>query len=119
MNRVCVRKTERTEKLNSGSIQQLQISGTTPSSSTSINTAGTDASVGPASVMVGNLVQGNRLASAQGRDIGLADDNERKVSRFYWFFDIYNSNTVTGKRYRISKIGHVSMNQLCRVFHMS
>lgn len=29
--------------------------------------------------MVGNLVQGNRLASAQGRDIGLADDNERKV----------------------------------------
>uniref|UniRef100_A0AAG5DQ06 DMAP1-binding domain-containing protein n=1 Tax=Anopheles atroparvus TaxID=41427 RepID=A0AAG5DQ06_ANOAO len=37
-----------------------------------------DASVGPASVMVGNLVQGNRLASAQGRDIGLADDNERK-----------------------------------------
>uniref|UniRef100_W4VRI2 Putative amp-binding protein n=1 Tax=Corethrella appendiculata TaxID=1370023 RepID=W4VRI2_9DIPT len=37
-----------------------------------------DTSVGPASVMVGNLVQGNRLASAQGRDIGLADDNERK-----------------------------------------
>ena len=34
---------------------------------------------GPASVMVGNLVQGNRLAAAQGRDIGLGDDNERKV----------------------------------------
>lgn len=34
--------------------------------------------MGPASVMVGNLVQGNRLASAQGRDIGLAEDNERK-----------------------------------------
>lgn len=40
----------------------------------------TDSSVGPASVMVGNLVQGNRLAIAQGRDIGLADDAERKVS---------------------------------------
>lgn len=31
--------------------------------------------------MVGNLVQGNRLASAQGRDIGLADDAERKVKK--------------------------------------
>lgn len=36
--------------------------------------------MGPASVMVGNLVQGNRLAAAQGRDMGLADDAERKVS---------------------------------------
>ncbi|XP_058987473.1 disco-interacting protein 2 isoform X3 [Musca domestica] len=38
----------------------------------------TDTSVGPASVMVGNLVQGNRLAIAQGRDLGLSEDNERK-----------------------------------------
>uniref|UniRef100_A0A1B0G3J4 DMAP1-binding domain-containing protein n=1 Tax=Glossina morsitans morsitans TaxID=37546 RepID=A0A1B0G3J4_GLOMM len=38
----------------------------------------TDTSVGPASVMVGNLVQGNRLAVAQGRDLGLSEDNERK-----------------------------------------
>ncbi|XP_039963154.1 disco-interacting protein 2 isoform X1 [Bactrocera tryoni] len=38
----------------------------------------TDTSVGPASVMVGNLVQGNRLAIAQGRDIGLSEENERK-----------------------------------------
>ncbi|XP_058987472.1 disco-interacting protein 2 isoform X2 [Musca domestica] len=37
-----------------------------------------DTSVGPASVMVGNLVQGNRLAIAQGRDLGLSEDNERK-----------------------------------------
>lgn len=39
--------------------------------------------VGPASVMVGNIVQGNRLASAQGRDIGVLDedsDNAKKVS---------------------------------------
>jgi len=39
-----------------------------------------DTSVGPASVMVGNLVQGNRLAVAQGRDIGIAEDTERKVN---------------------------------------
>jgi hypothetical protein len=39
--------------------------------------------VGPASVMVGNIVQGNRLASAQGRDMGVLDedsDNAKKVS---------------------------------------
>ena len=37
--------------------------------------------VGPASVMVGNLVQGNRLAMAQGRDLGLVDDEDmRRVS---------------------------------------
>jgi len=29
--------------------------------------------VGPASVMVGTIVQGNRLATAQGRDIGIID----------------------------------------------
>ena len=40
------------------------------------------ADVGPASVMVGNLVQGNRLAEAQGRDIGPMDDEDgtRRVS---------------------------------------
>lgn len=38
--------------------------------------------VGPASVIVGNLVQGNRLASAQGRDMGYTDDSDaaRKVT---------------------------------------
>ena len=41
--------------------------------------------VGPASVMVGNLVQGNRLAMAQGRDIGLMDDDDmaRRVSKIF------------------------------------
>lgn len=44
------------------------------------------ADVGPASVMVGNIVQGNRLASAQGRDMGIVDeesDSARKVSMVY------------------------------------
>lgn len=43
------------------------------------------ADVGPASVMVGNIVQGNRLASAQGRDMGVLDedsDNAKKVGRY-------------------------------------
>uniref|UniRef100_A0A182MNJ2 DMAP1-binding domain-containing protein n=1 Tax=Anopheles culicifacies TaxID=139723 RepID=A0A182MNJ2_9DIPT len=91
----CVTNLPKPREIHHGSIQQLQISGTSSSSSAtnigglvtgSVGTGGTgtagggaaDASVGPASVMVGNLVQGNRLASAQGRDIGLADDNERK-----------------------------------------
>ncbi|XP_077302081.1 disco-interacting protein 2 isoform X2 [Arctopsyche grandis] len=39
--------------------------------------------VGPASVIVGNLVQGNRLASAQGRDMGLTDDSD--AARKYQF----------------------------------
>lgn len=38
-----------------------------------------DTSVGPASVMVGNLVQGNRLAAAQGRDLGFSDDNKHQL----------------------------------------
>lgn len=49
----------------------MQLSGTSNSASNSA-----DASVGPASVMVGNLVQGNRLAAAQGRDLGFSDDNK-------------------------------------------
>ncbi|XP_035437509.1 disco-interacting protein 2 isoform X18 [Spodoptera frugiperda] len=39
--------------------------------------------VGPASVIVGNLVQGNRLASAQGRDMGYTDDSD--AARKYQF----------------------------------
>ncbi|XP_060521009.1 disco-interacting protein 2 isoform X3 [Cylas formicarius] len=37
--------------------------------------------VGPASVIVGNLVQGNRLASAQGRDIGGLLDEDSDSSK--------------------------------------
>lgn len=39
--------------------------------------------MGPASVMVGTIVQGNRLATAQGRDIGIIDmdtDSNKTVS---------------------------------------
>lgn len=40
--------------------------------------------------MVGNLVQGNRLAVAQGRDIGFSDDGERKV-HFKWGHILYHT----------------------------
>lgn len=38
--------------------------------------------VGPASVMVGNLVAGKRIAQAAGRDLGQIEENDlvRKVS---------------------------------------
>lgn len=63
-----------------GSMSQL--CGTT--ASTASSSLATDASVGPASVIVGNLVQGNRLAAAQGRDLGFTDDN-KVIQRFNGF----------------------------------
>lgn len=39
--------------------------------------------VGPASVMVGNLVAGKRIAQASGRDLGQIEDNDlvKKVNQ--------------------------------------
>lgn len=70
-----ITKKHKPPQIKIGALQQQlqQVSG---SSSGCI----TETSVGPASVMVGNLVQGNRLAIAQGRDVGFSDDTERKVS---------------------------------------
>lgn len=64
---------------NKGSLLQLCGTSTTASSSA-------DTSVGPASVMVGNLVQGNRLAAAQGRDLGFTDDNKVEELKKLWSF---------------------------------
>lgn len=48
------------------------------------------ADVGPASVMVGNIVQGNRLASAQGRDMGVLDEDSDNAKKVSWYnFDNY------------------------------
>lgn len=41
--------------------------------------------VGPASVMVGNIVQGNRLASAQGRDMGVVDEESDSARKVFYF----------------------------------
>lgn len=40
--------------------------------------------VGPASIMVGNLVAGKRIAQAAGRDLGLIEDQDlvRKVRSY-------------------------------------
>ena len=40
--------------------------------------------VGPASVMVGNLVAGKRIAQASGRDLGQIEDNDlvKKVNQY-------------------------------------
>lgn len=53
--------------------------------------------VGPASVIVGNLVQGNRLASAQGRDMGVLED-ESDASRKV------NKTCVSNKKYSINVV---------------
>lgn len=44
--------------------------------------------VGPASIMVGNLVAGKRIAQATGRELGIIDDQDmsRKVCRGFFFF---------------------------------
>ncbi|KAG8183520.1 hypothetical protein JTE90_003870 [Oedothorax gibbosus] len=44
--------------------------------------------VGPASVMVGNMVQGVRLASAQGRDIGAIDDDSNTARKYQFISEI-------------------------------
>ncbi|XP_033607342.1 disco-interacting protein 2 isoform X8 [Cryptotermes secundus] len=44
--------------------------------------------VGPASVMVGNIVQGNRLASAQGRDMGIVDEESDSARKFQFISEI-------------------------------
>ncbi|XP_044014875.1 disco-interacting protein 2 isoform X6 [Aphidius gifuensis] len=44
--------------------------------------------VGPASVMVGNIVQGNRLASAQGRDLGVLDEDSDNAKKYQFISEI-------------------------------
>ncbi|XP_070495402.1 disco-interacting protein 2-like isoform X4 [Chironomus tepperi] len=69
----CVTNLPKPRDIHQGSMSQL--CGT----STASSSLATDASVGPASVIVGNLVQGNRLAAAQGRDLGFTDDNKHQL----------------------------------------
>jgi len=42
------------------------------------------AEVGPASVMVGNLVAGKRMAQASGRDLSHMEDNEQVNAEFVY-----------------------------------
>ncbi|XP_035213720.1 disco-interacting protein 2 homolog A-like isoform X1 [Stegodyphus dumicola] len=51
--------------------------------------------VGPASVMVGNMVQGVRLASAQGRDIGIIDDDSDTARKYQFISEILKWRVTT------------------------
>lgn len=53
--------------------------------------------VGPASIMVGNLVAGKRIAQASGRDLGLIDDQEqsRKVSQRFQDYCLVSSLLIS------------------------
>ncbi|XP_075229172.1 disco-interacting protein 2 isoform X3 [Lycorma delicatula] len=51
--------------------------------------------IGPASVMVGNIVQGNRLASAQGRDIGIIDEESDSARKYQFISEILKWRAVS------------------------
>lgn len=51
--------------------------------------------MGPASIMVGNMVQGNRLAIAQGRDIGVIDDDSDAARKYQFISEILKWRATT------------------------
>ncbi|KAG7211522.1 hypothetical protein KM043_010788 [Ampulex compressa] len=51
--------------------------------------------VGPASVMVGNIVQGNRLASAQGRDMGVLDEDSDNAKKYQFISEILRWRAIS------------------------
>ncbi|KAF2357567.1 AMP-dependent synthetase/ligase [Trinorchestia longiramus] len=77
--------------------------------------------VGPASVMVGNLVQGNRLAMAQGRDIGLMDDEDANRRHPQFIADILKWRASTTENHEIltllSSKGQVAVSLTCSQLH--
>ncbi|XP_037779846.1 disco-interacting protein 2 homolog C-like isoform X1 [Penaeus monodon] len=77
--------------------------------------------VGPASVMVGNLVQGNRLASAQGRDMGLMDDEDGTRRHPQFIADILKWRATTTENHEILTLlnskGQVATSLTCAQLH--
>lgn len=77
--------------------------------------------VGPASVMVGNLVQGNRLAMAQGRDIGLMDDEDASRRHPQFIADILKWRANTTENHEILTLlnskGQVAVSLTCSQLH--
>ncbi|XP_050522179.1 disco-interacting protein 2 isoform X3 [Daktulosphaira vitifoliae] len=55
---------------------------------------GTVSEVGPASVMVGTIVQGNRLATAQGRDIGIIDMESDSNKTYLFISEILKMRAI-------------------------
>ncbi|XP_073975306.1 disco-interacting protein 2 isoform X5 [Rhodnius prolixus] len=60
-----------------------------------VNQIGEDQDVGPASVMVGNIVQGNRLASAQGRDMGIVDEESDSARKYQFISEILRWRAIS------------------------
>ncbi|CAL4058598.1 unnamed protein product [Meganyctiphanes norvegica] len=77
--------------------------------------------VGPASVMVGNLVQGNRLAEAQGRDIGPMDDEDGTRRHPQFIADILKWRANTTENHEILTLlnskGQVATSLTCAQLH--
>ncbi|XP_066900784.1 disco-interacting protein 2 isoform X1 [Halyomorpha halys] len=57
--------------------------------------------VGPASVMVGNIVQGNRLASAQGRDMGIVDEESDSARKYQFISEILRWRAISTSEHLI------------------
>ncbi|KAK8393475.1 hypothetical protein O3P69_006655 [Scylla paramamosain] len=77
--------------------------------------------VGPASVMVGNLVQGNRLASAQGREMGLMDNDDGMRRHPQFIADILKWRASTTENHEILTLlnskGQVATSLTCAQLH--
>ena len=71
--------------------------------------------VTPSAVHVGNIIQGMRLASAQGRDIGMLDediDTAKKVWMSSWY-DVMLLISYDAAKSVVAKVKHVIKSYLC------
>ncbi|XP_034255251.1 disco-interacting protein 2 isoform X2 [Thrips palmi] len=77
--------------------------------------------VGPASVMVGNIVQGNRLASAQGRDMGVIDEESDSARKYQFISEILKWRAQSSSEHVIFTLlnskGAVAMTLSCSQLH--
>lgn len=77
--------------------------------------------VGPASVMVGNIVQGNRLASAQGRDMGIIDEESDSARKYQFISEILKWRAQSSSEHVIFTLlnskGAVAMTLSCSQLH--
>uniref|UniRef100_A0A3Q1JH55 DMAP1-binding domain-containing protein n=1 Tax=Anabas testudineus TaxID=64144 RepID=A0A3Q1JH55_ANATE len=76
--------------------------------------------IGPASVMVGNLVSGKRIAQASGRDLGQTDDNDQ-VKHFLFLSEVLQWRAQTTPDHvlytLLSSRGAVSSSLTCLQLH--
>lgn len=77
--------------------------------------------IGPASVMVGNIVQGNRLASAQGRDMGIIDEESDSARKYQFISEILKWRAVSTSEHVIFTLlnskGGVAATLTCSQLH--